>query len=188
MSDEAASPLALFLDASGTLFRAKAGTWGGLELYPDAEPILTACRARRLGNRPLKSGIITNWGKQVNDILREFGLLSCFDAVVCASDVPRPKPHPEIFHFACGLVEVPMSEAWHVGDSLHEDALAAQNAGLRALWLNRRPEESPGSNPPRAAAGLYPGAPVELLKFPPCRDLKEAHEFLLARVQRTPTT
>ncbi|KAI3437732.1 hypothetical protein D9Q98_000180 [Chlorella vulgaris] len=48
------------------------------------------------------------------------------------------KPHPAIFHKACGLVGCLPEEALHVGDSLIADVGGALQAGLAgAIWINR---------------------------------------------------
>lgn len=62
------------------------------------------------------------------------------------------KPHPSIFHKACGLVGCLPVETVHVGDSLIADVNGALQAGLAgAIWVNRD-----GARP--LPTGLQPAA------------------------------
>ncbi len=42
-----------------------------------------------------------------------------------------------IFHTACARLGFPPAEVAHVGDRLDLDAIAARDAGLAGVWLNR---------------------------------------------------
>lgn len=47
------------------------------------------------------------------------------------------KPDPRVFLEACRLLGTRPAETIYVGDELDNDALAAQRAGLRGVWLDR---------------------------------------------------
>ena len=128
----------LLLDASGTLLRAAPGHFLGVDIFPDALRLLGECRRRTLGGVSVRTAVVTNWGHRVIRLLESLGIRDCFDAVVSADDVHNPKPHAEIFHFACAELSLPPSACIHLGDSLFDDALGAQAAGLGAVWIHRK--------------------------------------------------
>ena len=47
------------------------------------------------------------------------------------------KPDARAFHNACALLGSVPAQTVYVGDDIEIDAIAAQAAGLRALWLQR---------------------------------------------------
>lgn len=56
-------------------------------------------------------------------------LLTCFDAVITADDVERPKPAPDVYLEACRLLDVDPSDAVGLEDSV-TGARAATAAGM----------------------------------------------------------
>jgi putative hydrolase of the HAD superfamily len=137
----------------------------GVDIFPDALRLLGACRRRTLGDVTLRTAVITNWGYRVRQMLENLGIDDCFDAVVCADDVHDAKPSAEIFHFACRAVDLPQRACVHVGDSLFDDALGAQAAGLEAVWVHRKVE---------AILTLRERAEASRLRNPHCLNLDEA--------------
>ena len=159
----------LFVDASGTLLRGSIDNPAGVELYPDAKPLLEAFAKRKVNNCVIKTGIITNWGNRIHRIVKSLGLEAYFDVVVCADDVPSGKPDPLIFQTACAWAGADVRTSFHIGDSLYDDALGATAAGLNALWIDRHQSRSTGF----AEANLISGLP-----HPACADLTEAFFYL----------
>jgi FMN phosphatase YigB (HAD superfamily) len=129
---------ALFLDASGTIFRPEMDAYGNVALFSDAVAILECFRKRELAGRKIKTGLITSWGSRVHEVLRFAGVTDCFDVVVCGDDVQRTKPANEPFLLASASVGVDPSCCLHVGDSLRDDVFGAHDAGFDCLWVNRR--------------------------------------------------
>jgi HAD superfamily hydrolase (TIGR01549 family) len=86
----------------------------------------------RLGRRVLV-GSISNG----NADLRAIGLAHHFKVSVAAHELGRAKPDAAIFLAACALLEVAPQDAVYVGDDVLLDVRGAQQAGLRAVWLNR---------------------------------------------------
>ncbi|MCA2961369.1 MAG: HAD-IA family hydrolase [Silvanigrellales bacterium] len=166
----------LLFDASGTLLRACPGAVLGVDIFPDAVRLLGVCRRRLLGDVPLRTALVTNWGHRVNRMLENLGIADCFDAVVCADDVHDAKPHAEIFHLACRLLGVPPRDCLHVGDSLFDDALGAQAAGLEALWIHRKAD---------AILTLTERMMVSRLKGPHFVNLEDAHAYLACHFAAT---
>ncbi|NRR31058.1 HAD family hydrolase [Oxalobacteraceae bacterium] len=96
-------------------------------LYEDVLPALQAMK------QTLRLGTITNG----NADLAAIGLESHFEVMLAAAQFGRPKPDPAIFLAACAQLGVAPRQAIYVGDDLHLDVRGAQQAGLRAVWLNR---------------------------------------------------
>lgn len=95
--------------------------------YDDVLPGLA-----RLQNKILV-GSISNGNADLDVI----GLSSHFKVSLAAATFGRAKPDPAIFHAACDALGVAPGAAVYVGDDLLLDVAAAQNAGMRAVWLNR---------------------------------------------------
>lgn len=128
---------AVFIDASGTILGSSVSNSIGVQVLPDAINILSAFKNRKINGIPIKTGIITNWGNRINAMLRALNIDKCFDIVVSSDTVLKGKPDPIVFQQACLLVGVEIKNAIHIGDSLHDDALGAQNAGLHGFWIKR---------------------------------------------------
>jgi HAD superfamily hydrolase (TIGR01509 family) len=84
--------------------------------------------------------------------LESIGMAHHFTVSLAANRFGRAKPDPAIFHAACAALGVAPAEAVYVGDDLQLDVAGAQNAGMRALWLNRRASSA------HLAAGIRPDA------------------------------
>ena len=72
-----------------------------------------------------------------NADLQAIGLAHHFKVSVAASQIGSAKPDAAIFHAACRELEVDPADAVYVGDDVLLDIKGAQQAGLRAVWLNR---------------------------------------------------
>ncbi|MBI4642060.1 MAG: HAD family hydrolase [Candidatus Tectomicrobia bacterium] len=108
-------------------------------LYDDVLPCLDLVRGYRLG-------VISNgYGDQQRQKLEQTGILSRFTDIVISSEVGVSKPSREIFLAALNSASVKPYEALFVGDKLDVDALAAQRAGLKGVYLNRGPIGRPGA-------------------------------------------
>jgi FMN phosphatase YigB (HAD superfamily) len=154
---------AVFLDASGTILQGSTSNAIGVQICPDAKEILAALKIRKINGFPIKTGIITNWGNRINGMLRALNIDNCFDVVISSDTVEKGKPDPSVFHQACLLVGIEKQNAIHIGDSLHDDALGAQEAGLHGFWIRRSnylPEES------------------KFLKYPIFNDLNQILKFI----------
>ena len=84
-------------------------------------------------NRRVLLGSISNG----NADLHAIGLAHHFTVSVAAHQFGCAKPDPAIFLDACRQLKVAPGEALYVGDDLLLDVRGAQQAGLRAVWLNR---------------------------------------------------
>jgi putative hydrolase of the HAD superfamily len=105
--------------------------------YDDVVPALGS-----LTDAGVSLGVLTNGDEtQQRAKLRAVGLLDRFDCVVASSSLPASKPAAEAFTAACERWGRSPEAVFHVGDNLHLDALAATEAGLRGVWLNRSSEQ-----------------------------------------------
>jgi putative hydrolase of the HAD superfamily len=98
--------------------------------YDDVLPGL-----ERLGaiGREVLVGSISNG----NADLRAIGLSHHFKVSVAAHEFGLAKPDAAIFLAACRELDVAPEDAVYVGDDVLLDVRGAQQAGLRAVWLNR---------------------------------------------------
>ncbi len=110
-----------------------------VEPYADVAPALRALRRRFL----LVS--VTNGNAQVE----ETPLAGLFHLDLTSAEVGAAKPDPALFRAAADWAGVEPAQMLHVGDDPERDVLAARRAGLRAVWVRRRPEAAwPWREPP----------------------------------------
>jgi FMN hydrolase / 5-amino-6-(5-phospho-D-ribitylamino)uracil phosphatase len=95
--------------------------------YDDVLPGLLRLKGR------VKIGSVSNG----NADLQAIGLAHHFTVSVAAHQLGYAKPDPAIFRAACDELGVAPQEAVYVGDDVLLDVRGAQQAGLRAVWLNR---------------------------------------------------
>lgn len=72
--------------------------------------------------------------RSADALLTAAGLRDCFDLVVGADQVSRPKPHPEMGDMILRVLGVAAEDAVMVGDTTH-DLLMAKAAGMRSIAL-----------------------------------------------------
>jgi HAD superfamily hydrolase (TIGR01549 family) len=87
-----------------------------------------------------KTAIATNRTDTMNRLLAAFDLEGHFDLIVTASDVERPKPHPDVLLKISDHFNIPPEQVIYIGDS-RLDQLAARSAGM-PLVAYRNPELS----------------------------------------------
>mgnify|MGYP005850278523 CR=1 FL=1 len=94
-----------------------------------------------LRQRGLRVGLVSNthWpGRFHVDDLERFGLLPYLEHMVFSADVEAWKPGREVFELSLNALGLAPGEAIYVGDSLYFDVWGAQQAGLRAVWIEQR--------------------------------------------------
>ncbi|MGN6390194.1 MAG: HAD family hydrolase, partial [Burkholderiaceae bacterium] len=112
------------LDAAMAVFDAERNR---VALYDDVRPAL-----ERIGRR-FAIGAVTNGPAD----LAAIGIAPHFGAVVAAHAFGCGKPDPSIFLACCEALGVSPAETVHVGDDPLLDVRGAQEAGLRAVWIDR---------------------------------------------------
>ena len=115
---------AVLAEEATSVFRAARNR---VEPYPDVVPVLERLRENYL----LVS--VTNGNAQVE----ETPLKGLFHLNLTAAGVGAAKPDPAIFHAAAEWGRVAPQEMLHVGDDPERDVLAARNAGLQQVWVQR---------------------------------------------------
>ena len=127
-------------------------------LFADVVPAL-----ERIGARAALGSISNGFAD-----LAAIGLAPHFRVSLAAHSFGRAKPDPAIFHAACAALAVDPAQAVYVGDDLQLDVVAAQNAGLRAVWINRFDRVLPADVQPDAV----------------CTDLSALEQWLTGGRQR----
>jgi putative hydrolase of the HAD superfamily len=122
-------PFDVFFDELYNLF-ADPDVW---RVYPEVFEVLQVLKARGL-----TMGVLSNWDIRLGPLLEGLSLLPYFDHVVLSAVVGWEKPHRRIFEAAIELAGVPAHEILHVGDNYQQDVIGAQQAGIYAVWLDRR--------------------------------------------------
>ena len=126
------------VEGDGTLWRrCREACHSYAAVYDDVRPALEAMRGRglRLG---VLSDADTEWlrASVTRNALE-------FDAVVSSEELCCYKPHESVFLEACRRLGTAPSATVYVGDSPRLDVVGALNAGLTAVWLNRRGAQFP---------------------------------------------
>ncbi len=134
-------------EADAWTARSVAGFEAGLALYDDAAPTLD--QLTQLAQvRNLKLGAFSNVdGGFTRRKLELVGVLDRFDTVLGMGEVAAPKPAPDPFLALCAALKVEPSQAVHVGDRWGTDAVAAADAGLLGVWLDRPGAQGAGRRP-----------------------------------------
>jgi HAD superfamily hydrolase (TIGR01509 family) len=96
-------------------------------LFEDVHPTLARLHGR------VALGSVSNGVADLGAI----GLAHYFQASIAAHNFGSAKPDPAIFHAGCDALGVAPAEAVYVGDDPALDVEGAQQAGLRAVWMNR---------------------------------------------------
>jgi phosphoglycolate phosphatase len=116
----------------------------------------------RLRAAGLRVACVTNKAAEFTlPLLASLGATPLLDAVACADEVPRGKPHPDVLLEACRRLGVAPAQAIMVGDSLN-DAQAAAAAGCPCLLVRTgynegEPIDSLAEFP--GVAAILPGLP-----------------------------
>lgn len=84
--------------------------------------------------------VLTNWFSisQIN-ILKKLGIYHYFDEFVGTDEVLN-KPNSEAFIKACGNKK--LEECIMIGDNFKTDIIGAYNAGMEAIWYNRKQKQA----------------------------------------------
>ena len=111
-------------------------------MFPDVGPCLEHLTSYRLG-------VISN-GRTVQQRLKlaRTGIADRFEGIVISEEYGCAKPNAEIFHRACSTAGESPDRSVYVGDLYDVDAVAARNAGLVGVWLDRAGNASEEHVPP----------------------------------------
>ncbi|MEU4161224.1 HAD family phosphatase [Actinoplanes sp. NPDC026670] len=131
----------------------------GLVWRPGAMELLHAVRAAGI-----PTALVTSTGRRLVEVALETLGPENFDVVVCGDEVERPKPDPEPYRTAAGLLGVPISECVAIEDSPSGVASAAA-AGAVVLAVPAELELAPvdGVHLRSTLAGVDPAFLAALL-------------------------
>jgi len=103
----------------------------GVELYPDAVPVLKKLHGR------YHLAIITNGFAETHARkIEHLGLAKFFDNVILAGEMELIKPDPAVFRHAMEVARVEPEESVMVGDRYNRDVAGAHAAGMRAILID----------------------------------------------------
>ncbi len=94
-----------------------------MEIEPYLKPLLERLRPK------YRTAVATNRTDTMKRVLIEHTLEGCFDIVVTALDVKRPKPYPDQLLKILEHFQIEPRQAIYIGDS-DLDAIAAKSAGI----------------------------------------------------------
>jgi putative hydrolase of the HAD superfamily len=113
-----------------------------VRVFDDVVPLIGAVSAAGI---PM--GLLTNSSSHyTRQKLEITGLAGAFAAVTTRDTLGFGKPDARAFHHACRLLGSAPADTIYVGDDIEIDALAAWDAGLSAVWLEREPGDSGGAS------------------------------------------
>ena len=87
-----------------------------------------------------KLGIVSNFAipECIDKLLKKYSLDKLFDVIIVSATVNKRKPSPEIFEKALVKLDVTAENAVFVGDTVDADIEGAKNAGMKAIYIERR--------------------------------------------------
>lgn len=95
-------------------------------IEPELKPLLAWLKGR------YKTAVATNRTTTMNRVMTFHQLEDAFDTVVCALDVARPKPHPDLLLETMARLAAGPAQTVYIGDS-SLDMDAARSAGTRFI-------------------------------------------------------
>ncbi len=99
-----------------------------------------------------------------NRLIDNCGLRPYFEVILISAVEKIRKPDTRIYSRAISRFDLPPSSFAMVGDTLTADILGAQNAGMRAIWINRRADRAENQS---VADRIVPDAVIETLAMLP---------------------
>ena len=123
----------------------------GWELEPGCKELLV-----KLKDQGRQLGIISNFDSRLTEVLRDLGIIHCFDSITFSSCGPAAKPDSLIFAHALRQADCEPKCSLHVGNDLEHDFLGARRAGMKALLYDPQDRflEVAGQNRVRSLAQI----------------------------------
>ncbi|MDD2798083.1 MAG: HAD family hydrolase [Bacteroidales bacterium] len=79
--------------------------------------------------------LVSNFYGNIENVLRDFGLLHFFPVIIESAVVGVRKPNPEIFRLGVDALGFLPEECMVIGDSVSKDIIPAQSIGCQTIWL-----------------------------------------------------
>lgn len=108
---------------------AKGDYW---RLYPEVLHTLTTLRS--MGFRLV---VLSNWDRRLLRTLKDLRLDDFFEKIYISTLIGYAKPNSGAFQHVVDDLKISPQEILHVGDTLEEDILGAQQANIRAVCIDR---------------------------------------------------
>jgi putative hydrolase of the HAD superfamily len=93
--------------------------------------------------------VLSNWDRRLLRTLKDLRLDDFFEKIYISTLIGYAKPNFGAFQHVLDDLKVSPQEILHVGDTLEEDILGAQQANIRAVCIDRRGKSrpNPGETP-----------------------------------------
>ncbi len=90
-----------------------------------------------LHSKNIKVGVLSNglYSERIQRI-NKVGILDMIDCLVTSDIFGIEKPDPRIFHEIVKMLDISKKESIYVGDSIQNDVIGSQSAGLHSVWYN----------------------------------------------------
>ena len=105
--------------------------WEQLQLWPEAESVLTEIEARGY-----RIGLLSNGDETMLRALAARWPIQC-DDVLASDRAGYYKPHPSVYALPLQALGLAADQMLHIAGSA-TDVMGAKSAGLRCVWANRR--------------------------------------------------
>lgn len=107
-------------------------------VFEDVVPALEA-----LGTAGIPCAVVSNWDSRLPLLMDRLNLSLHFRFILTSAEAGCRKPAPGIFHHALSRFGLPANRVVYVGDSIEEDVIGAENAGLIPVYLDRSGRSAP---------------------------------------------
>ena len=99
--------------------------------------------------RRYRLALVSNFdhGPTARRVLSDHRISAFFPTTVISAEFGRRKPHPAIFAAALRGAGVSAGDALFIGDSIGDDVVGAQRAGVPVVWLNAKAAPLPPDTP-----------------------------------------
>ena len=104
--------------------------------FPDVVPGLEALKAKGHTLVAFSNGVETT----ARTLLERVGILPHLDGVISVDDLKTFKPDPEVYLYLTLRLQSSPYETWLVSSNPF-DVLGAKSAGLKAVWIKRKPDD-----------------------------------------------
>lgn len=93
-----------------------------------------------LRNQGYRMAVISNWDTSLREVFRLLKIDQYFEVVIesHSQKVMSIKPDSRIFQIACEAMDIDPAQAVHIGDTFDADIEGASNAGIRAIFVDRK--------------------------------------------------
>ncbi len=99
-------------------------------LFDDVMPVMQTLKEKKL-----LIGLLTNYAKDMNPLIKKLGLDSYINFIVTPYEAGSDKPDPAIFRYALNKAGASPEEAVYIGDQYKVDIIGAHNAGIKQVLL-----------------------------------------------------